>query len=109
MKLYPNPVENDELYESSKIVAPLYTDPINPKLGYYYLFNEIENKIHTHFDGNTRFQSWDFARFVRSCSTMWPFLKIYRHWEYPAAKQQAINHKKEQFNFFDSCNLRFKL
>lgn len=109
MKFHANPAENDELCENTRIVDPINTDPINPRLGYYYLFNELENKIHTHFDGNRRFQSWDFARFVRSCSTMWPFLKIYRHWEYSEAKQQAINNNKEKFNFYNSCNLHFKL
>ena len=109
MKFYTNPAKDDELFERTDVADPIDTDPINPKLGYYYLFNELENKIHTHFDGAQRFQSFDFARFVRSCSTMWPFLKIYRHWEHSAAKQQAINHKKEQFKFYDSCDLRFKL
>ena len=97
MKFHTNPMKDDELCERTDIADPLRTDPINPKLGYYYLFNEVENKIHTHFNGEKRFQSWDFARFARSCSMKWPFLKIYRHWNYTAAKQEAINHKKEQF------------
>ena len=79
MKFYTNPAKDDEFCERTSVVNPIDTDPINPKLGYYYLFNEFENKIHTHFDGAQRFQSFDFARFVRSCSTMWPFLKGYVH------------------------------
>lgn len=103
MNFHTNPMKDDELCERTDIADPLYMDPINPKLGYYYLFNEAENKIHTHFSGEQRFQSWDFARFVRSCSTMWPFLKIYRHWNYSEAKQQAINDKKEQHRFLQMC------
>lgn len=97
MKFQTNPAKDDELCERTDIVNPLYTDPINPKLGYYYLFDELRNRIHTHFDGRRHFTSWESARFARSCSMMWSFLKIYRHWKYPAAKQEAINHKKEQF------------
>lgn len=100
MKFYTNPAKDDELCERTDIANPLYIDPINSKLGYYYLFDELRNRIHTHFDGNRHFTSWESARFARSCSTMWPFLKIYRHWEYTAAKQEAINHKKEQFRIY---------
>ena len=72
--------ENDELIEYLSFNEILDYDPINPNDGFYYLWNEATKRIHTHFNGKQHFSTYDFCRFVRSCSTSWPFLKIYRHW-----------------------------
>lgn len=44
MKFHKNPAKGDELCENTRAVAPIDVDPIDPQLGYYYLFNEAEGK-----------------------------------------------------------------
>ena len=73
-------------------------DPIKPEHGFYYLWNELTDSIHTHFSGENHFNTYDYCRFVRSCSTMWPFLKIYRHWI--RRKEDAPKNKRIRDNFY---------
>lgn len=108
MKFHKNPIKGDELCDGTRAVAPIDVDPIDPKLGHYYLFDEARGRVHAYLNGESKFQSEDRARFVRSCSTMWPFLKIYRHWEYSKAKQEAVDRKRAAVKFLDECDLRFK-
>lgn len=101
-KMIENPFKYDdeEEFEQINSATEIRIDPINPALGFYYLWNEVEGKTHTHIDGSTRFQSFEKARFARSCSTMWPFLKIFRHWNFTEAKKQAENEKQQYFKIF---------
>ena len=64
-------------------------DPIDPKLGHYYLWNELCKHPHVSVFGESEFATWDRARFVRSCSTMWPFLRIRRVWVSAGYKEMA--------------------
>lgn len=64
-------------------------DPIDPKLGHYYLYDELRKRIHVSVFGKSEFATWERARFVRSCSTMWPFLRIRKVWLGIGFKEQA--------------------
>ena len=86
--------ENDELIENMSYNEILDYDPINQNDGFYYLWNEATKSIHTHFSGESHFSTYDFCRFVRSCSISWPFLKIYRHWTRRKKDIQKRRHVK---------------
>lgn len=87
----------DELVQPYDPDAWKNYDPLRPEEGYYYLWNERLGKIHEHYDGKTRFPSLETARFVKSCTTEWPFLIIYRHWRYSDSKTEAYNRKQEHW------------
>lgn len=64
-------------------------DPIDPKLGHYYLYDELRKRTHVSVFGESEFATWERVRFVRSCSTLWPFLRIRRCWNGIGYKGQA--------------------
>lgn len=96
MKFHTNPAKEDELCENPRAVDTRDVDPIDHDLGYYYLFDKLDNIIHTHFTGQTKFCSREEARDARSSSIRHPFLEIYRHWENSESKQKAIKRKQER-------------
>lgn len=78
------------LDESAEYGADKYDfDPIDPKLGHYYLYDELRKRPHVSIFGENEFITWERARFVRSCSTMWPFLRIRRVWLGIGFKEKA--------------------
>lgn len=64
-------------------------DPIDPSLGHYYLYDELRKRTHVSVFGESEFATWERARFVRGCSTVWPFLRIRRVWVSTGCKEQA--------------------
>lgn len=74
-------------------------DPIDPKLGHYYLWDELRKRTHVSVFGESEFASWERARFVRSCSTMWSFLRIRRVWMSAGAKKKACMRNKHKQKF----------
>ena len=60
----------DELVEKMTYEEVIEYEPIDPKHGFYYLWNELLDKIHTHSSGENHFRTFEDCRFVRSCSTM---------------------------------------
>lgn len=64
-------------------------DPIDPSLGRYYLYDELRKRTHVSVFGESEFASWDRVRFVRGCSTLWPFLRIRRVWLSAGCKERA--------------------
>lgn len=64
-------------------------DPIDPSLGHYYLYDELRKRTHVSVFGESEFATWERARFVRGCSTLWPFLRIRRVWVSAGYKKQA--------------------
>ena len=71
-------------------------DPIDPKLGHYYLYDEIRKRIHVSVFGESEFATWERARFVRGCSTLWPFLRIRRLWVSAGCKKKARMRNKHK-------------
>lgn len=92
MKMKANPFKCDEFVESHSagiLYEAMKLDPLKPEEGYYYLWDELEGKIFTSIYGKDKFSSLEAARFARSCSTRWPFLQTYRHWNHSQSRQQA--------------------
>lgn len=78
-------------------------DPIDPSLGHYYLYDELRKRIHVSVFGESEFATWERARFVRGCSTMWPFLRIRRVWVSAGCKEQARGMVEERRKFENVC------
>lgn len=78
-------------------------DPIDPSLGHYYLYDELRKRIHVSVFGESEFATWERARFVRSCSTVWPFLRIRRVWIGIGFKEQAQSKVMERRKFENVC------
>lgn len=74
-------------------------DPIDPSLGHYYLYDELRKRLHVSVFGESEFATWERARFVRSCSTVWPFLRIRRVWMSAGAKKKACMRKEHKQKF----------
>lgn len=74
-------------------------DPIDPSLGHYYLYDELRKSTHVSVFGESTFATWERARFVRGCSTMWPFLRIRRVWMSAGYKEQARGRVAERRKF----------
>lgn len=105
MEMKANPFTFDEFVESHSagiLYEALKLDPLKPEEGYYYLWDELEGKIFTSIYGKDKFYSLEAARFARSCSTRWPFLQTYRHWNHSQSKQQAQARSNERRKVMDS-------
>lgn len=104
MKMKENPFKFNEFVESHSagiLFEAQKLDPLKPEEGYYYLWDELEGKIFTSIYGKDKFASMESARFARSCSTRWPFLQTYRHWNHSQSKQQAEARFNERQKVFD--------
>ena len=78
-------------------------DPIDPSLGHYYLWDELRKCTHVSVFGESEFATWDRARFVRGCSTLWPFLRIRRVWVSAGCKEKARGMVEERRKFDNVC------
>lgn len=95
-----NPLASqDELIQPYDPDALNY-DPLRPEEGYYYLWNDITGTVHAR-----HLQSLENAQFVRGCSTLWPFLSIYRHWMHSGSKKQALE-RKQSYRHMASALIR---
>ena len=105
MEMKANPFTFDEFVESHSagiLYEALKLDPLKPEEGYYYLWDELEGKIFTSIYGKDKFYSLEAARFARSCSTRWPFLQTYKHWNHSQSKLQAQARYNERREVMDS-------
>ena len=100
--------EQDFMEDMCRCYRTIFGEMGRDEQGYYYLWNERLGKIHEHYDGKTRFPSLETARFVKRCTTEWPFLIIYRHWRYSDSKMEAYNRKQEHWKILSGFVGEFK-
>lgn len=81
MKPIPNPwaAYDDDMEHMLGKDAYTHFSFQSPKDGYYYVWDEQQGRVYRR-PGSPFYmhRSYDHARFARSCSTRWPFLRIYR-------------------------------
>lgn len=81
MKPIPNPWASYDDDVEHMLGKDAYTHFVfkTPKDGYYYVWDEQQGRVYRR-PGSPFYMhpSYDKARFARSCSTRWPFLRIYR-------------------------------
>jgi hypothetical protein len=98
-----NPLKSDELVETLTNTNEVFQlDLLKPEEGFYYLWDAMEGRVATSIYGEVEFSSYERARFARSCSTRWPFLKVYRHWKHSQSKLQAQARCNERQKVMDS-------